>query len=89
MHNKNIIDPHLPTPFSPVHKHLKFSAVFGTTSARSSISMRPLDEPPIDMSKKTTGLSAMLLALGPSVSVGVNFVAGDFDSKGIYCFVSM
>ena len=52
-----------PTPFSPVHKHLKFSAVFGTMSARNSISIRPLDEPPIVMSKKTTGLSAIFALL--------------------------
>jgi hypothetical protein len=41
--------------------------------------MRPLDEPPIDMSKKTTGLSAMLLAL-MSVCVGV-CDAGNFKVK--------
>jgi hypothetical protein len=36
------------------------SAVFGTTSDRSSISMRPLGAPPMEMSKKTTGRSVML-----------------------------
>jgi hypothetical protein len=35
--------PERPTPFSPVHKARKFSAVLGTTSARSSISMRPAE----------------------------------------------
>jgi len=53
---KCIILPDLPTPFSPVHKHLKFSAVSGTTSARNSISIRPLADPPMVMSKNTTGL---------------------------------
>ena len=36
--------------------HLKFSAVFGTTSANSSILMRPWGAPPMDTSKNTTGL---------------------------------
>ena len=44
-----------PTPFSPVQSARKFSAVFGTTSARSVISMRPDGAPPIVMSKKTIG----------------------------------
>lgn len=35
------IFPDRPTPFSPVHKQRKFSAVFGAISALSSISMRP------------------------------------------------
>ena len=54
------IFPERPWPFSPVQRHLKFSAVRGTTSARSSISMRPLGEPPMVMSKKTTGFSLIL-----------------------------
>ena len=29
--------PDLPMPRSPVHRHLKFSAVFGTTSASNAI----------------------------------------------------
>ena len=33
--------PERPVPFSPVHRQRKFSAVLGTTSARSSITMRP------------------------------------------------
>ena len=33
------------------------SAVFGTTSARSVISIRPAGLPPMDMSKKTTGFA--------------------------------
>ena len=52
---------HRPIPLSPVHKHRKFSAVFGTTSARNSISIRPLEEPPMVMSKKTTGLSTAII----------------------------
>ena len=51
---------YLPTPFSPVHNARKFSAVLGTTSERSSISMRPFGEPPMVMSKNTTGLSLMV-----------------------------
>ena len=35
------IFPDRPTPFSPVHRQRKFSAVFGAISALSSISMRP------------------------------------------------
>ena len=47
--------PEGPVPFSPVHSARKFSAVLGTTSARSVISMRPAGWPPIVMSKYTTG----------------------------------
>ena len=50
------LDPAYPNPFSPVHKARKFSAVFGTTSARSSITIRPQGFPPMDMSKYTFGL---------------------------------
>ena len=35
---------------------MRASAVLGTTSARSVISMRPAGAPPMVMSKKTTGL---------------------------------
>lgn len=42
--------PDLPRPFSPVHKQRKFSAVFGATSARSSMVMRPAGVPPMVMS---------------------------------------
>ena len=35
--------------------HLKFSAVLGTVSAKSSIFMRPALCPPMDTSKNTTG----------------------------------
>lgn len=37
--------------------HLKFSAVLGTISARSSISILPFGDPPIVTSKNTTGFS--------------------------------
>ena len=47
--------PEAPVPFSPVHNARKFSAVFGTTSARNVISIRPADAPPIEISKNTTG----------------------------------
>ncbi|CAH0364764.1 unnamed protein product [Pelagomonas calceolata] len=40
---------------SPVHILRKFSAVFGVSSEKSSILMRPLGTPPIVMSKNTTG----------------------------------
>ena len=36
---------------SPVHRARKFSAVFGTTSPRSSMTMRPAGLPPMVMSK--------------------------------------
>jgi hypothetical protein len=42
-------------------KHTLTSAVLGTTSARNSISMRPLGEPPMEMSKKTTGFSVLMM----------------------------
>jgi hypothetical protein len=42
---------------SPVQSARKFSAVFGTTSARRTISMRPADVPPIVISKKQTGFA--------------------------------
>ena len=42
-------------PFSPVQRARKFSAVFGTTSALSSMMMRPAGCPPIVMSKYTLG----------------------------------
>mmetsp|Transcript_1297 Transcript_1297/g.3621 ORF Transcript_1297/g.3621 Transcript_1297/m.3621 type:complete len:142 (-) Transcript_1297:13-438(-) len=45
-----------PYPFSPVANARKFSAVLGTTSFRSSMTIRPSTEPPISMSKKTLGL---------------------------------
>lgn len=47
--------PLYPKPFSIVHRARKFSAVLGTTSARSSISTRPAGAPPMAMSKKTFG----------------------------------
>ena len=48
-------EPLYPNPFSPVHKHLKFSAVFGTTSDLSSITTLPNCSPLADMSKYTLG----------------------------------
>lgn len=39
------------TLFLPVHKARKFSAVFGTTSPRISMTMRPAGLPPMVMSK--------------------------------------
>ena len=53
--------PDLPIPFSPVHKHRKFSAVRGVTSAYNVISILPLGDPPIVMSKNTIGLLMMML----------------------------
>lgn len=40
----------------PWNANLKFSAVLGQTSAKSSMRMRPLATPAMAMSKKTTGL---------------------------------
>jgi len=42
------------------HSCFLTSTVFGTISARSSISTRPLGEPPMEISKKTTGLLLMV-----------------------------
>ena len=52
-----------PTPSSPVHRHRKFSAVRETMSTRSSISMRPLGDLPIVISRNTTGLSVLVIIL--------------------------
>lgn len=43
------------------YKHRKFSAVLGTTSALSSISILPFGLPPMAISKKTTGLETLIL----------------------------
>ena len=48
-------DPLYPNPFSPVQSALKFSAVLGTTSERSSMTMRPSAAPSAVMSKYTLG----------------------------------
>src|SRR5437899_8810096 len=40
--------------------HLKFSAVFGTTSANNSIFILPAGCPPIEISKNTIGFSDIL-----------------------------
>ena len=42
-------------PFSPVHKHRKFSAVLGALSEYSSMIIRPKACPFIEMSKNTLG----------------------------------
>merc|ERR550532_2714755 len=55
-------DPLNPNPFSPVQRHLKFSAVFGTTSVLSSITIRPRGWLFAVTSKNTCG-SAILLIL--------------------------
>lgn len=47
--------PAMPAPFSPVQSARKFSAVFGTMSDRSVISMRPTGASPMTTSKKTMG----------------------------------
>ena len=46
---------------SAAEAELTFSAVFGTLSALSSKTMRPFSEEPIETSKKTRGLSIVLL----------------------------
>jgi hypothetical protein len=42
-------------PFSPVHKHRKFSAVLGALSEYSSMTIRPKACPFIEISKNTLG----------------------------------
>lgn len=42
-------------PFSPVHKQRKFSAVFGALSEKSSMVIRPIACPLMEMSKNTLG----------------------------------
>ena len=48
-------EPLYPKPFSPVQSARKFSAVFGTTSERSSMTIRPASWPPMEISKKQRG----------------------------------
>ena len=48
-------DPLNPKPFSPVQRHLKFSAVLGTTSGRNSITTRPTSSLFAVISKNTFG----------------------------------
>jgi hypothetical protein len=50
------LDPAYPNPLSPVHRARKFSAVFGTISARNSITIRPASVSFIWISKYTFGL---------------------------------
>ena len=63
-------------PFSPVQRQRKFSAVLGTTSARSVISMRPAGWPPMDMSKKTCGIATVFFG---------GRIATVFSSGGEFC----
>ena len=70
--------PDRPTPFSPVHKQRKFSAVKGMISARSSISMRPLEDPPILMSKNTTGFSVLIVGRHLASTCGAANRCGGF-----------
>lgn len=49
---------------SPVHSCLKFSAVLGTTLAKSSILTRPMSLPPIERSKNTMGFFLDVFAFG-------------------------
>lgn len=61
------------------------SAVLGTTSAKSSISILPLGEPPIVMSKKTTGLLSLLAMMRNNV-----METSDGGNQGIirFCYPS-
>jgi hypothetical protein len=52
----------------------KFSAVFGTRSAKSSITTRPAGWPPIEISKKTLGFPP------PLKDKRENEVLDDFES---------
>ena len=49
--------------------HLKFSAVLGTVSAKSSIFMRPALCPPIDTSKNTTGFPLASPGMEPTPDI--------------------
>merc|ERR1719191_148848 len=71
--------PDLPMPFSPVQRARKFSAVLGTTSARSSMTMRPAAAPPIEISKKTLGLAICL-----RVEVSVRLGSADQESSSTF-----
>ena len=53
-----------PMPRSPVQSARKFSAVLGTTSARSVISIRPADFPSMVISKYTTGFGMARACVG-------------------------
>uniref|UniRef100_A0A8W7P7F4 Uncharacterized protein n=1 Tax=Anopheles coluzzii TaxID=1518534 RepID=A0A8W7P7F4_ANOCL len=68
--------PNPPKPCSPVQSARKFSAVLGTTSARSTMMMRPTSLFPIRMSKNTCGLrffsSAAFGSFGCTSSVPVS-----------------
>jgi len=48
-----------PLPFSPVHKHLKFSTVFGTSPPKRPKTIFPYDYPSTSMPKKTLFEMAM------------------------------
>merc|ERR1719502_1416162 len=52
-----------PKPGSPVHSCLKFSAVFGTTSLRSCMTILPISSPSAVISKKTFGFPRSLSVL--------------------------
>lgn len=66
--------PSKPNPFSPVHKHRKFSAVLGTTSLRSSITIRPIYlqgiQPHIAENGERSGLSYLIPILTPRYTLG-------------------
>jgi len=56
--------------FSPVQRHLKFSAVFGTLSLNNSISTLFFSFSPIFISKNTTGFLEFGSVGGSMGSVG-------------------
>jgi len=66
-----------PNPFSPVHNALKFSAVFGTTSLKSSNKILCVC-PAILTSKKTLGLPYSMIFYGESAFLGSLFET-DFE----------
>lgn len=70
--------PDRPINFSPVHKHRKFSAVLGTTSALNSISIRPFGLPPIVISKNTTGFSLLIVKKCADAVLLVSWVGDDY-----------
>lgn len=65
-----------------MHKHLKFSDVNGTTSALNSISIRPLADPPMVMSKNTTGL--LLASVAAELMVRL-YRSVDYDFTVMMC----
>ena len=76
-------DPLYPNPFSPVHRARKFSAVLGTTSERSSMTIRPTGLPSAVMSINTRGRDIFAAALASSREPAAKYSG---VNKRILCF---